>query len=87
MKRSAAGPADLCRRWTLRCELLCAGGPSIKWPAANSTQPQSFSLRVSNDARGINNTFQLSQLCQQGVQVVGANTNQALYTEPQDSCM
>ena len=66
---------------------LCAGGPSITWTAANTTEPQSFAVQVASDARGLNNTVPLSQLCEQNVQVTGDNSNTVLYTQPQDTCM
>ena len=67
--------------------LLCAGGPSITWTAANTTEPQSFAVQVASDARGLNNTVPLSQLCEQDVQVTGDNSNTVLYTQPQDTCV
>lgn len=67
--------------------LLCAGGPSITWTTANTTEPQPFAVQVASDARGLNNTVPLSQLCEQNVQVTGDNSNAVLYTQPQDTCM
>lgn len=50
-------------------------------------QPQSFAITVSNDARGLNNTWTLSELCQQNVQIRGDNNNAVLYSQPQNTCM
>jgi hypothetical protein len=67
--------------------LTVAGGPSITWATANTTQPQSFAVQVASDARGLNNTVLLSQLCEQNVQVTGDNSNKVLYRQPQNTCM
>ena len=68
--------------------LTPAGGPSINWKAAGNAQPESFAIRVSNDARGIENTWPLSAICQQDVQIYGNySTQNALFTEPPQSCM
>lgn len=68
--------------------LPLVGGPSINWKAAGNAQPESFAIRVSNDARGIENTWPLSAICQQDVQIYGNySTQNALFTEPPQSCM
>ena len=63
------------------------GGPSIRWTTANTVQPQSFAITTTNDARGINNTWTLSDLCQQNVQIRGDNSNNVLYSQPPNTCM
>ena len=66
---------------------VATGGPSIRWTTANTVQPQGFAITTTNDARGINNTWTLSDLCQQNVQIRGANSNTVLYSQPPNTCM
>ena len=86
------GSSDKCRGMLHHVgnvqKLPLAGGPSINWKAAGNAQPESFAIRVSNDARGIENTWPLSAICQQDVQIYGNySTQNALFTEPPQSCM
>ncbi len=36
---------------------------------------------------GLNNTWTLSELCQQNVQIRGDNSNAVLYSQPPNTCM
>lgn len=61
----------LSRNLTL---LSCAGGPSYLWPVtSNGTKPLQFALHVSSTGRGLNNTVQLTDICQQDVTVTDAS--------------
>jgi hypothetical protein len=61
-----------------------AGGPSFQWPVQNHTSPQQFALWVLSTGRGLNNTVELTELCQQNVQVTDATGN-VIFAQPPPS--
>ena len=77
----------LCHVVYTQQQCVVTGGPSVRWTAANTVQPQSFAITTTNDARGLNNTWTLSELCQQNVQIRGDNSNAVLYSQPPNTCM